>query len=82
MNYFCFISVVVGVSLNLLMVPGTSGAQPIPPEFQINTTTSSSQGSSTVGMNAQGEFIVAWQDASVPLRRIMAQRYDSYGAPV
>jgi hypothetical protein len=53
-------------------------------EFQVNTYTTGSQGGSTVGMDAAGNFVVVWgsdnQDGSDS--GIFAQRYNAAGVPL
>ncbi|KAA5539094.1 DUF4347 domain-containing protein [Roseiconus nitratireducens] len=51
-------------------------------EFQVNTETSGDQGAMSIGMNAEGDFIISWesqggQDGS--LSGIFAQQFDRYG---
>ena len=60
---------------------------PIGNEFQVNTTTSYNQAFASVDMAAGGEFVVAWLSygyAGGPPTGydILAQRYDSAGAPM
>ncbi|MCA9095791.1 MAG: VCBS repeat-containing protein, partial [Planctomycetaceae bacterium] len=52
-------------------------------EFQVNTYTTSFQGEPTIGMDADGDFVIAWQsygqDGSTD--GIYAKRYNSSGSP-
>jgi hypothetical protein len=61
-----------------------SGGSPVGAEFQVNMYTTGAQGGPAVGMNAAGEFVVAWssyrQDGSS--HGIFGQRFDSGGSPV
>ena len=52
-------------------------------EFLVNTTTEGMQGSPSVAMDADGDFVVAWfsTDASYNNRDVYARRYDSSGIP-
>ena len=53
-------------------------------EFRVNTTTNGSQTSPAVAMNADGSFVVVWQDAALDQSNsgIFAQRYDADGNPL
>ena len=56
-------------------------------QFQVNTYTTSHQPSSAVAVDAQGNFVVAWQSngsygTDTDGHSIQAQRYDSTGASV
>ena len=57
-----------------------AGAQAIPPEFQVNTTTNSHQFDSAVSALADGGFVVAWHDANSSTAK--AQRFTSAGTKV
>lgn len=61
-----------------------SGA-PLESEFQVNTFTSFNQDNPRIGMDADGDFIVAWMSRSQfppASASIVGQRYDKTGAPV
>jgi hypothetical protein len=53
-------------------------------EFRVNTTTTSDQSESSVGMDSDGDFVVTWTsyDQDGPDFGIYAQRYNSSGAAV
>ena len=57
-------------------------ASPVGSEFRVNTTTAGTQIDQSIAMDADGDFVVAWQsygqDGSGS--GIFAQRYDSAGA--
>jgi Ca2+-binding RTX toxin-like protein len=57
-----------------------AGAQAIPPEFQVNTTTNTDQFDSSVAALADGRFVVAWHDAKSLTAK--AQRFKATGAKV
>jgi hypothetical protein len=66
---------------------GTSWAQPVGSEFQVNTYTTSGQGSPAVGPDGAGGFVAVWSsdgssgtDTHFP--SIQGQRFDSAGALV
>ncbi len=52
-------------------------------EFRVNTYTTGSQGRLSVAMDADGDFVVAWQsqDQDGSFDGIYAQRYDATGSP-
>ena len=52
-------------------------------EFQVNTTTASTQDNSRVAMDADGDFVVVWQSAfqDGSSGGVFGQRFDSSGAP-
>jgi hypothetical protein len=54
------------------------------PEFQVNSFTTSIQSESSVAMDADGDFVVAWQsyDQDGDVSGIFARRYDAAGGPV
>ena len=52
---------------------------PLGGEFRVNTHTTSNQGYPAVAMDAEGDFVVAWD--SDDQAGIYAQRYDASGAP-
>jgi Ca2+-binding RTX toxin-like protein len=58
-------------------------ATPVGPEFRVNSTTADNQTTSSMAMDADGDFVVAWQsnlqDGS--LYGIYAQRYNAAGVP-
>src|SRR4051812_19584468 len=49
-------------------------------EFRVNTTTEHSQAIPSIGMNANGDFVVAWE--SWDGTGIYAQRYGAAGQPL
>ncbi|MDH3595074.1 MAG: FG-GAP-like repeat-containing protein [Rhodospirillales bacterium] len=61
---------------------------PMGDEFQVNTTTVDDQGNPTTAMDADGDFVVAWQSCPVDVDGlvirdgcdVLAQRYDPAGA--
>ncbi len=50
-------------------------------EFQVNSYTTSGQNNPTVGMDADGNFVIAWDSPSVNSLDIFAQRYSADGSP-
>lgn len=52
-------------------------------EYQVNTFTTDSQSAAAVAMDADGDFIIAWQSNTQDgnLTGIYAQRYDAVGMP-
>ena len=55
----------------------------IGPEFQVNAYTTGDQWDPSVGMAADGNFVIAWQGADTTgSHNVYAQRYDSSGIPV
>ncbi len=57
-------------------------AQPVGPEFRVNALTGGNQDSSSIAMDADGDFVVVWdspQDGSSD--GVYAQRYDVAGVP-
>jgi len=66
----------------VLMVPGTVGAQAVPPEFQVNTTTAGNQNGASIGMNGQGLFVIVWSDGGAFPAAITCQRYDQSATPL
>ncbi len=67
-----------------------SAGAPVGGEFQVNTSTAGAQGLGGVdaAMDAAGNFVLAWNDNNegppffLPGGDIVAQRYDSSGAPI
>ncbi len=61
-----------------------SGGSPIGAEFQVNTYTTNDQYHHAVGINAAGDFVVAWQsymqDGSY--EGVFGQMFDSGGSPI
>ena len=59
-----------------------SAAAPLAPEFQVNTTFTSHQYFSRVGVNADGDFVIVWSGAVDfgASFRIYGQRFSSSGA--
>jgi hypothetical protein len=59
-------------------------AEPVGPEFRVNTYTTSTQAHSAVASDSSGNFVVVWtglhQDGSTS--GIFGQRYDSTGVPL
>src|SRR5439155_10020221 len=62
---------------------GAAGA-PLGGEFRANTTTAGDQRNLAVGLDAAGDFIIAWQSAGQDGSGygIYAQRYGAAGAPL
>ncbi|MEM6784599.1 MAG: T9SS type A sorting domain-containing protein, partial [Bacteroidota bacterium] len=52
-------------------------------EFQVNTYTTSGQNAASVGMDADGDFVIAWQSNGQDgdNNGVFAQRYDAAGTP-
>ena len=52
------------------------------PVFQVNATTNNGQSNPTVAMNADGTFVIAWQDEALDQdgSGIYAQRYNAVGS--
>jgi Ca2+-binding RTX toxin-like protein len=57
-----------------------AGAQAIPPEFQVNTTTNTDQFDSAVAALGDGKFVVVWHDAKS--LTVKAQRFTAGAAEV
>ncbi|MFO1003249.1 MAG: M10 family metallopeptidase C-terminal domain-containing protein [Planctomycetaceae bacterium] len=52
-------------------------------EFRVNTTVTERQASPAVAMDADGDFVVAWESLQDGISEdVYAQRYDSVGAPL
>jgi hypothetical protein len=70
-------------TLVLASVPLPLAAQPVAPEFRVNTYTTLDQYQSAVAMDAAGNFVVVWQSEGGDGSGygIFGQRYDSAGAP-
>jgi hypothetical protein len=56
------------------------------PEFRVNTTTTNTQWNPSVAMDANGDFIVAWESANIGSyavydSAVYAQRYNAAGVP-
>ena len=64
--------------------PSVALAQPVGPEFQVNTYTTSYQGSPSVASDASGNFVVVWdsRDQDGYGRGVFGQRYDNNGNPL
>jgi hypothetical protein len=62
---------------------GSSGAA-TGPEFQVNVDFTGSQQNPTIGVDADGDFVIAWEDSSLDASDfgIVARRYDSAGTPL
>lgn len=71
-----------GVSFGNLTLTLT-GVKEIPDEFRVNTYTTAAQGAPSVGMDASGNYVVAWQstDQDGSGNGIYAQRYNAAGVP-
>ena len=50
-------------------------------EFQVNSVTAFEQRFASVAMDADGDFVVAWEGADGSEQGIVAQRFDAAGAP-
>ena len=64
-----------------------SDGSPLGDEFQVNTYTFSNQRSPSVGVDADGDFVVAWQSVGssgtdTSSSSVLAQRFASDGAPL
>jgi hypothetical protein len=55
---------------------------PLGGEFQVNTTTTSYQGSQAVASDGSGNFVVVWVSSDQDGNGIFGQRYSSAGSPV
>ncbi|MCA9706125.1 MAG: hypothetical protein KDK70_09780 [Myxococcales bacterium] len=55
---------------------------PLGPEFQVNGTTAGAQNNPVVALNADGDFVIAWQTADDGVTGVFAQRYDQAGVGV
>jgi len=58
------------------------GATKAGTEFQVNTGTSGQQIAPSVGMDASGNFVVAWLDSNSYQYELFGQRFDASGAKV
>ena len=59
--------------------------EPLTGEIQVNTYSTGDQGAPSVAVDGDGDFVVVWEsesDAYVSVPSILAQRFDSAGAPV
>jgi len=66
----------------LVALASSVEAQPVGPEFQVNTQTSGRQYFASVASDASGNFVVVWYGATDGnLFGVFAQRYDNAGAP-
>lgn len=63
----------------LLCAPSLSHAQPIPPEFQANTTTAGSQRSAVMDANEAGDFVVVWNSEQRPFARVYTASTRTFG---
>src|SRR5262245_64951019 len=62
--------------------PGLAAAQvPAGAEFQVNTYTTGAQAGPGVASDAQGNFVVAWQDTRGTGTGIFGRRFDAAGLP-
>ncbi|MCA9099207.1 MAG: hypothetical protein KDA36_12515, partial [Planctomycetaceae bacterium] len=52
---------------------------PLGSEFRINSFTGGSQNFPTIGMNASGDFVIAWDSQDGSAKGVFAQRYNSLG---
>ena len=69
----------------LMLIPRTGAAQgdPVGPEFQINTYTTSFQWNPAVASDSSGNFVVVWQSYQDGSSwGVFGQRYVSTGAPL
>src|SRR5215470_4562967 len=58
-------------------------AQPLGPEFRVNTYATSAQTNTSVAIDSSGNFVVVWQSrdqAGLGTYAVFGQRYDSSGA--
>ena len=49
----------------LITVSSAGGAQPVPPEFQVNSIINGSQGSAAIAMQPNGDFVTTWLSAHI-----------------
>ncbi len=78
-----------GTDMSDLSVQGqrfNAAGAPVGDEFQVNTYTTNRQLNASVGVNAAGEFVVAWMSygsggSDNSTSSIQAQRFDAAGAP-
>src|SRR5262245_65089652 len=69
------------ILLLAMALPCSAAAQPVGPEFQVNTFTTLGQRSPSVASDASGNFVVVWQSSrqdGLGLG-VFGQRYDSSG---
>ena len=66
-------------SVNLYARRFDAAAQPLGDVFRVNTTSVAPAQKPAVGMNADGEFTIAWQTGTAG---VYAQRYDSAASPL
>jgi hypothetical protein len=57
-------------------------AGPVGPEFQVNTHTTGTEAVPDVAIDANGEFVVVWEQPDGDGEGIFARRYSSAGAPL
>src|SRR5262245_58014280 len=57
-------------------------AQPVGPEFQVNTRTGGNQQIPSIASDAQGNFVVAWSSIQDGGYGVFARRYASDGHPL
>ena len=62
-----------GIFARVFAADGT----PLTGEFQVNTTTVGDQGVPTVAMDADGDFVIAWQGPDAEGTGIFARRYEA-----
>lgn len=67
--------------LVVVLSTGAAWAGPVGPEFRVNTYTTNSQSSPSVGMNDSGDFVIAWQSSGQDgdSGGVYAQRFDALG---
>ena len=74
----------LAVALSLAGLGSAFAQVGLGPDFPVNTYTTGTQRRPSVGADASGAFVVAWESVGQDgdLSGIFAQRYDSSGAPV
>jgi hypothetical protein len=68
--------------LTIMRLPSIALAQPVGPEFQVNTYTTGNQSAASVASDPTGNFVVVWESYfkdSNSLTAVFGQRYDSAG---
>ena len=81
------LSLAVGLLAALGVGAVALGATPVGSQFQVNTYTTSYQDVASVGVDADGGFVVVWQsdgssDSDTSGRSVQGQRYDASGSPI
>jgi hypothetical protein len=71
-----------GDSLGVFGQRFNASGEKIGAEFQVNTNTQYAQYNASVGVQANGGFVVSWNDVAVPAFGAEGQRFDRTGAKV